>query len=412
MELAGQEAVDEYFSGEPGNRQSLADLEAAVAHRPGDARLLLEYGYALFASGRHSDAEAQFSTSLEIFPDQFEAWCNRAYCRLATGNVEAAVEDASQAIARAPSVATCRQVRALALASLGRFSEAKTDFLAALRIDTSFIGARHNLGVVLTCLGDFSDAITEFDRVLRSTPDAVETLYSRGIALMSDGRMSDAIAGFEQLVLIAPHNRNAWYQLATLHRSRRRFDEAIDCHGRALSVDRDFMLSLQARAECYHETGQYGKAVSDLDHLLKMELSVIALNARGLSLAALGKHDEVLKSLNEAIELDPTFAGARAVRGSVLASLGKEEAATVEHIESLRLGNRTADVYLQLSRLWLASESSLYDPHFAAELAEHACQLTDFSNMDALIVLAECCDALEESQRADELRRAIERLPR
>ena len=71
-----------------------------------------------------------------------------------------------------------------------------------------------------------------------------------------------------------------------------------------------------------------------------------AFLARGAANSNLGKHDEAISDYNEAIRLNPNFAGVYVLRGVAHGNLGKNDEAILDFNEAIRLNPNLAEAYL------------------------------------------------------------------
>ncbi|MGH9456327.1 MAG: tetratricopeptide repeat protein, partial [Thermoanaerobaculia bacterium] len=191
---------------------------------------------------------------------------------------------------------------------------------------------------------DPKDHIAEIDRLFRAS------------TLAAEGKPDEAIAILEELVRENPRLTDAWTRLGALHQERGETAAAIAAFRRAIEaapqLAREHALTL---ANLYLETGELDLA---REHA---ELGVTAHpgTARVL-LAAIaagdGRLDEALRLLDEAETAanGPLF-GLDAIRGDVLARLGRGEEAEAAFARELRNFPENRDAYAKLALLYAAT---------------------------------------------------------
>lgn len=108
------------------DEEAWADVRAGLALAPGDVHLLVVLGQLETTAGRLGDAHATLDAAVAAAPGLAAAWGNRGVLRFAEGDVEGAVDDLSRAITLDPQPDLYAN-RAVALRSLGRTAEARTD---------------------------------------------------------------------------------------------------------------------------------------------------------------------------------------------------------------------------------------------------------------------------------------------
>ncbi|MFG1701440.1 tetratricopeptide repeat protein [Nonomuraea sp. NPDC049309] len=103
-----------------------ADVDAGLALAPGNPHLLTVLGQLETAAGRFPEAATALDLAVDHAPDLAAAWGNRGVLRYATGDLEGALADLTQAIALDPQPDLYAN-RAIVLRALGRHPEATAD---------------------------------------------------------------------------------------------------------------------------------------------------------------------------------------------------------------------------------------------------------------------------------------------
>ena len=92
---------------------------------------------------------------------------------------------------------------------------------------------------------------------------------------------------------------------------------------------------------------------------------------------------------SEAIRLDPRYLHAYHGRGPAYAARDDYDQAVIDHIEAIRLCPRAAEAYNNFARFWASCpDPERRDGKVAVELAERACELSDWEDWDCLSTLA------------------------
>ena len=142
------------------------------------ARLLMNTGVAHERLGQHEDARADFTAALKSkalsLPARVRAVFDRGVALDALGRTKDAVRDYSEAIGIDSHFAPALSNRANAYRRLGRLTEAKRDYLAALAAGNS---AReypyYGLGQIAEKLGDIETARDFYSKALAANPGYV-----------------------------------------------------------------------------------------------------------------------------------------------------------------------------------------------------------------------------------------------
>ena len=164
----------------------------------------------------------------------------------------------------------------------GHLAEAKTDILAALKLNPDDPYSRTQLGMILVQEKDLPGAIAQYQCVLRQDPDNAEAHYNLanvflrmnlpleaiphyraamadlsqqagphtnlGIALAMTAKPDEAIAELETAARLDPKNVRLRVQLGDLLASRHRYQEALEQFGEALQIDPNLNAARQRYA--------------------------------------------------------------------------------------------------------------------------------------------------------------------
>ena len=145
----------------------------AVERMPGDVRALTGLAYAQWRGGSPADAEATFDQALRWENPTALALAGRGQVRADLGQYEYALEDLDRALRlqlAGEAETDARSARALALAGLGRLTEAREELAATLRIDPERARSRLRAGRIAAIIGDEKNARAELEQALRGQP--------------------------------------------------------------------------------------------------------------------------------------------------------------------------------------------------------------------------------------------------
>jgi tetratricopeptide (TPR) repeat protein len=145
----------------------------ALARYPDNATLLCMNGYSLRKAGRYEEAVTRVSEAIDLDPEPVR-YANRGYSYLALGDYQDALADTDRGISLNKSYPADYSVRALALAGLGRQTEAVLAVDRGLKLvpenssDAAYL--EDVLGKVLGSMGECQGAKTAFERSIALDP--------------------------------------------------------------------------------------------------------------------------------------------------------------------------------------------------------------------------------------------------
>jgi tetratricopeptide (TPR) repeat protein len=285
-------------------RSELSLWEDTVEKRPHNGLAQLNFGSALFALGRFSEAGERFAAALRINPCDAEAENNLGAALAHLGRPQEAIAHYEAALRLKPGYAKAEYELGLVLLDLGRPQEAGEHLERVLRVKTDNAEAENNLGVALARLGHPQEAVAHYAAALRIRPDYAEAEYNLASLLLDAGRTQEAIGHFEQALRLRPGHPDILNNLAGALLKEGRTKEAIDRYVQALRITPD-----------------------------RVDLH---LNL-GVALAKAGRLEEAIAQFREAIRLKPDHADTHLALARALSQVGREPEAIAHREEGLRL---------------------------------------------------------------------------
>ena len=152
--------------------QRLQDLALGMpeASNPERAAILSQSGNAWLSKGKFPRAEAAFAKALELDATNPEYWIDRGVVRAETGQLWEAVDDFSEALARAPGHVDALLFRATAYRLLDAPELARDDVDKVLDVAPMQPSALLELGTLHAQAGEMDDARTVWLQVIESSP--------------------------------------------------------------------------------------------------------------------------------------------------------------------------------------------------------------------------------------------------
>jgi predicted O-linked N-acetylglucosamine transferase (SPINDLY family) len=168
------------------------------------AAALSDRGNLLRDLGRYQDALASYDRSLELKPDEAEAFYQRGNTLLKLKRPDDALASYDRALKLSPDYADALYNCGVALQSLKRPEEALAHYDRALQLKPDDAQALNNRGNALLDLRRPDEALTSYDRALSLNPDYLEALHNRGLALLELKRPEDTMKSYSTLLELAP----------------------------------------------------------------------------------------------------------------------------------------------------------------------------------------------------------------
>jgi protein O-mannosyl-transferase len=134
----------------------------------------------------------------------------------ATALAEASIQHYEEALRIRPTFQEAHNNLALALATLGRVTEATNHYAEALRLAPKNDAAHYNYANALAALGQFDAAIGHFQTAIQLDPSNPLAHFGLARVFELQGRAPDALAHYRDAVRLAPRYAEAHYSLGAL----------------------------------------------------------------------------------------------------------------------------------------------------------------------------------------------------
>ncbi len=267
-------------------------LAKAVALRPEDPAAHYALARAYGGEKKYQLATQHFEETLRLAPGSPQALIDLAAIEENSGHYDEAEAHYREALSHGPNVRAERGLAAL-MSKQGKGDEAVARLRKLAEADPADLESRYQLGLALKLEGNCAAAVEEFDTILAKDPKHVGALLNGGNCLNRLGRAEEGAAMLER------------FQQATREEADR--------------VDRErrsYFLLLDAD--------------------------------RGLDK---GDVDGALRSIEEAVRINPNDAKAYAVRGQCLEAKGRVQEAMESYVKAAELNTTDPIIAVEAGRL-------------------------------------------------------------
>jgi len=303
--------------------RALADYRRALEVNPDSDKALRGVYKTLWFADRRDEARAAFEEArarTDGWVDKrslqtFHHWASWFY--LVNGDRDRALEEATLAIRMHPDHAVAYCMRALVrLVFDGRAAmKEDCDSIAALPLDEPD-RARWQADYLDDPCGRIDESLAAYARAIELAPDWVELHVNRGVLLRRLGRFEEGLADFEQALGLAPNWTFAVLARARTYELMERFEDALADYERAARLGDDSRDLQVGRAHTLHRLGRSAQAARILLVYAAGHSAGGALHAETSDfLYDLGRFGEALAEAESAVEAEPSWGLAYAIRG-------------------------------------------------------------------------------------------------
>jgi len=222
-------------------------------------------------------AEAYYTSLIEVNPTSEQCYNRRAIVRRYLGMHDQAIEDYSTAIRLNPNSAIYFGNRG----SLWHYSkrnneEALKDYNESIRLDPTSAKIFYARGALFRSKNELDAAMTDFNEAIRLDPKYVAAFNGRGLVWKSKGELAAAIRDHEETIRLdsrysSGYSNLAWILATSTDPNFRDGERAVAAASIACELTswRD-VGSVRAMAAAYAERGDFSAAVQTQNVALKL----------------------------------------------------------------------------------------------------------------------------------------------
>lgn len=315
----------------------ISEARRAAIGEPGSAAAVGRYCQLLHAHWRLGEAAACYEIAHRLAPQDFR------WVYLLAGVEEIRGADAGhveqlfrQAIRLAPGFAPVYVRYADALLRLGRWSEARDNYLAALERDSGLVMAHRGLGQAATLLGDLPLAVEQLERAEALSPRDRITQVALARAYTLTGRGEQAAEAARK---------------AQEFKSEVSLPDQFFFEIEGLAVDPE---SLRKRLARYMQKGDYDAAIEAAMLLEESgapaasQQMIMRIKQRAMEFAIAGDYDAAVVEFERAARLAPHDPEIEHNWGTLLLRRGELEGAEHHFEKAIEINPQSADSFYNL----------------------------------------------------------------
>lgn len=314
------------------------------------------YLYRSALSEKAEERLADLDAAVKANPQAAQAYRVRAALKLSQEKADEAVADFDKALEIEPDHAATYEARGLALAAQEKWEEAKKSLSRAVELFPQASGALLQRGRISMLAGDHKQAGADAEAVLKLVPEQPEALLLRSHARFQSGDAKGALADVDSVLEKLPNAPQGLRTRIAINLSQQKYEPAIVDLERLVKLEPNEANTSLQLAALLNTTKRNKPAIELLDRILVRDSrNWRALRIRADAKLALGLHDEAVADYESALVIEPKDSG---------------------------LLNNLA---------WLLAtspEAKVRNGKRSVELAESACQVTDYKEAHILSTLA------------------------
>lgn len=260
-------------------------------------------------TGRLTEIAQGYQQRLQRNPRDPEALAGMSLIAMASGQSEAAVQMAQEAVQVAPAMGPAWVTLGQALRTAKRPQEAEAAYAAAIQLDGTDPLARMGLGELKMATERAEEALRDFDLAIRRNPLLIPAQLGLGHALACLNRFEEALAQYEHVLTLKPREPEAEFSAGFALAKLGRPEEAEIHYRRAIAERFDFAAAWMNLGCLFRDQGREAQAKAALRRSVELRPDLVSgwINL-GLMERDHQNYEKAEEYLQKALQLNPELA--------------------------------------------------------------------------------------------------------
>lgn len=218
--------------------------------------------------GKHDDAMADLSKSIELDPSLTQSYIKRASMNLELGAPDKAAEDFEKALEQNSEDPDIYYHRAQLHFIKGEFSDAAKDYQKSIDLDRDFIFSHIQLGVTQYKMGSIASSMSTFRRCIKNFKEVPDVYNYYGELLLDQGNFQEAVEKFDTAIEMEKKTKPMAMNVLPLinkalclFQQKQDFSEAEKLCQKALIIDPECDIAVATMAQLLLQQGKVTDAL-------------------------------------------------------------------------------------------------------------------------------------------------------
>lgn len=300
--------VDGHFP-DPARRQEIRRLTAkAIDDAPDHPMPWVAQAKLLLLEGKPKEAEQAALEAVEQGPDFDRGYTTLGEALITQGRLDEGLEKIRQAVDLDQGYLRARLVLAFRLKDAGLYDEAAAELRKVLEYDPDHPTANQNLGAIYLASRRDLEALPLFRKVFEATHD-FRSANSLGLVYLNLGYIPDAIETFSEAYQMEPDPTTArnlaecFEKIGRKNEARRWYQLALDSFDRRLAQGNSRAHLLYGRSFCAAKLGRFDEALENIQEAMRLKPNQSSFLFRLAQIHAIAGHrNEVYAYARRAIQ--------------------------------------------------------------------------------------------------------------
>ncbi|ROT35527.1 import receptor [Sodiomyces alkalinus F11] len=218
--------------------------------------------------GKHEDAMADLTKSIELDPSMTQSYIKRASMSLEMGAADAAAEDFEKALEQNSEDPDIYYHRAQLHFIKGEFSDAARDYQKSIDLDRDFIFSHIQLGVTQYKMGSIASSMSTFRRCIKNFKEVPDVYNYYGELLLDQGNYQEAVEKFDTAIEMEKKTKPMAMNVLPLinkalclFQQKQDYSEAEKLCEKALIIDPECDIAVATMAQLLLQQGKVTEAL-------------------------------------------------------------------------------------------------------------------------------------------------------
>ncbi|CCX46624.1 putative uncharacterized protein [Bacteroides sp. CAG:927] len=222
------------------------------------------------------------------------------------------------AIIALSSLPTIAQINTDQVLRIGRNALYFEDYVLSIQYFNQVIAAKPYLAqpyffraLAKFNLDDFAGAEADVSTAIEHNPFITDAYELRGVTRQNMGKIKEAVEDYDKALSILPENRGILFNKALALEELKDYDRAEEAFNNLIKHHPRFDSGYLGRAKLYLSIKDTAKAISDIDKALEINKNAVNgyVMRADIAINSHGDYQKALEDMNEAIKLQPRYAG-------------------------------------------------------------------------------------------------------
>ncbi|MFB2836909.1 FkbM family methyltransferase [Floridanema evergladense] len=258
-----------------------------------------------------AEAIAFYQKSIDLNPQDWEAYKNLANLWAINGNLEQAITCYQKVIYLNPNLAEVHNNLGNCFLAKNQLEDAIAAYQNAVTLNPKYPEAFYNLGNACKAKGDLATAKINYQKTISLKPNFPEVHNNLGLVLQEEGYLAEAINCYEQAIRLNPEYAEAHNNLGNAFEEEKNLEKAIACYQQSLALNPNYIDAYNNLGNVLLSQGKAEEAIACYQKALELNPNYVQAHYNyANALKYQDKWDEAIAQLEYTLTLEPNFAEA------------------------------------------------------------------------------------------------------